>query len=202
MNIPGNRKNFGILIIILGLVLIGVIVYFVFFHDFDPQQKVVPVNISDNGQAVQLTDSNNVQDFTQNNTVTDNLPLLTDRELSQEGVKQIAASFAERYGTWSNQSNSSNLVDLKLMMTKSMQVWADDNIIATQTNDDYQEYYGMTTKAIIVEAKSFTENKAVILVGTQRTENKAGQIKTFNQNLQLDMVKSGQTWLVDGAYWQ
>ncbi|KKR14774.1 MAG: hypothetical protein UT42_C0019G0015 [Candidatus Falkowbacteria bacterium GW2011_GWA2_39_24] len=200
INIQGNRKIFGILIIVLGLVLLGVIVYFIFFHDFDKSASG-PDGLTNISQLLS-PDQSTVQDFTQTSQTT-NEPVMTTAELSQEGVKQIAASFAERLGSWSNQANASNLVDLKLMMTPSLQEWANDQIVQTKTNTkDYQEYYGITTRAVTTEAQSFTDSQATILINTQRTEVKQGQTRTFNQALKLELVKAGKTWLVDGAYWQ
>ncbi|MFH0951086.1 MAG: hypothetical protein V1765_01265 [bacterium] len=199
INIQGNRKIFGILIIVLGLVLLGVIIYFIFFHDFDKSASG-PDGLTGIGQLLSPNDTT-VQDFTKTEQGTE--PIMTTVELSQEGVKQIAASFAERLGSWSNQANASNLVDLKLMMTPSLQEWANSEIAKTQTNTkDYKEYYGITTRAVTTEAQTFTDSQAVIMVNTQRTEVKQGQTRNFNQSLKLEMVKSGQVWLVDGAYWQ
>jgi hypothetical protein len=138
-------------------------------------------------------------------TVTAVVPAASEEDKLKSDISRLAASFAERFGSYSNQGNFANLLDLKPMMTLKMQAWADNYIKQNQTGNA-SVYIGVTTKAISVSIKSLddAEGAADIVVGTQRqgSSGSMANAPTINyQTLELLFIKVNGEWKVDQATW-
>lgn len=203
----GDRKKIGLFIIILGVVIIGLIVYFLIikqnYLSKEPVEgepgstEVVPAD------EFPKTNPSNVPVNYQTYDVEQDGP----RETTADDLGKLAMSVAERFGSFSSQSNYGNFTDLKIMMTSDMKDWIDSYIeeLRNRPDGDSNSYYGITTKAINYEVKSFDDEagKAEIIVNTQRresTENINGG-EPYNQTLRLELVKVNGEWLFDAAYW-
>lgn len=117
----------------------------------------------------------------------------------ERNVMRFSMQFAERYGSFSSESNYQNLIDLKPVMTVRMQQSV-DAFIATQ--QESSEFYGVTTQAVSGVVESQTDASATVLVSTQRTETKGTSTsKSFAQQINVKLVKSGIEWKVDQADW-
>ncbi len=116
-------------------------------------------------------------------------------------LKQLAFSFAERYGSYSNEVNFKNLADLKPLMTLAMQQKVDAIIRAGEAAGSYA---GINTRALSSELVSSAGNKTAIMIKTQREKMTGSpvQAEIFYQDLLLNFVKAGEEWLVDGAEWK
>lgn len=116
-----------------------------------------------------------------------------------------ASTFAEKFGSFSNQSNFENLGDLKVMMTSEMISWAENYIRQNQAKPG-EAHYGVTTKALLPKIVDFQEGKgeATIAITTQRQEtiNNTLNPRIFYQDILLKLKKSGDKWLVAEAEWQ
>lgn len=203
MKLIDNRKNIGILVIAFGIALIGLIVYFIFFYDFSGSQQE-DLNNTEVAERQNLPQNISTPVKSQDTAATtDETPQISAQSLVQEDVRQLSSSFTERLGSWSNQADSNNLSDLKLFMTSSMQDWADDNIIASRLQlDNYDVYYGITTKAVTAEVLEYQDEYAEVMVSTKRTETEDNRTKVFNQDILIKLRRVGSAWKVDGAYWQ
>lgn len=202
-----DRKKMGILIIIVALIIIIAIIYFVFLRK---PVITVPVNIPiENGITSGLPAAEQIGTTTPGDAPQDgayNIAAETPHKLNGDDLGKQSMSFAERFGSFSNQSNYGNFTDLNMMMTDSMKTWAEKNVNDLKSKETGTAYYGITTKALTYEIKSFDDNAgtAEILVGTQRQES----TETINggtsyiQNLDLNLVKVNGDWLFDQAYWQ
>jgi len=204
-----GRKILAILIIIVGLAVIIGLVWFLFLNDS-------PVPLSGISQDQSIILDNEISDVSPVpivSTPTSTPPAVSaykiDTSLRQTGVedlKMIAAAFAERFGSYSNHSNYSNIVDLKLFMSNKMQVWADNFINEMKIKSgDSDIYYGVTTKAISQMSNKFDNGLGVaeILVKTQRRES-TGTISnttTIYQDILISFIKERGAWKVDKAYW-
>lgn len=128
------------------------------------------------------------------------------KTIGKGDVERMAISFAERFGTYSNQANFSNMVDLKLFMSRKMQIWADEYVVKqTKANNDI--YYGITTKAVTGETLNFDDatGQASVLVHARRREATmtTGNVsKIFNQDITINLIKEDQAWKIDSAYWK
>jgi hypothetical protein len=129
------------------------------------------------------------------------------REWNEDDFKQAARSFAERFGSYSSQSDFSNIEDLSLSMSSRMRSWARDYIFELRSNRDYSEdFYGITTRALIEpKIKNFDLEGAIVelSVSTQREEISAlGVADSYSQEIDIRFIKERGEWLVDSALWQ
>jgi hypothetical protein len=123
-------------------------------------------------------------------------------QTNADDLGQMAMAFAERFGSFSNQSGYSNITDLQISMTDSMRAWSATYI--TQLTSQYKNnsvFYGITTHKLLYQVNSFDDKagKASIVVTTQRTIS--GQ-QPYNQKLDLNFLKVNGDWLVDNAKWE
>lgn len=120
-------------------------------------------------------------------------------------VEAMARSFAERFGSYSNQGNFENLTDLYPFMTAKMQAWAENFIAKNKTQTTAAvEYLGVTTKALSTKIVKQEKNKIIVTVSASRRESTATQInsKIYMQDLQLVFVKDRDLWKVDEVGWK
>ena len=120
-------------------------------------------------------------------------------------LKRIAAAFAERYGSFSNESSFENILDLKVFMTASLQAWADAYVADALTKPRSPEYAGTTTRAISVDVTAFDEaaGTASLVVKAQRRQqgSTTGSDLVYYQDLKFEFLKQGETWKVDAVTW-
>ncbi len=125
---------------------------------------------------------------------------------AQAAVVRLSASFAERYGSYSNQGNFENLRDLFPLMTDRLKSATERLIVETQkTRDPSAAYFGVTTKAISSNVETFNEEAgtAKIIVSTQRAETRGvGEPVVSYQDLVLELARVGKEWRFDRASWK
>lgn len=196
-----NKNFLSVIFILLGLLLLGVIVYFIFFHDFSAPEAAVPENknintLTQKEPVVKKEESKNAVQAVK--TTSSNV---------EEDLKRLALSFAERFGSFSNQAGYQHIKDLKIFMSASMGEWADQYIqdeIAKNISNTI--YYGINTKAVSAKAQDLDieGGTAKILVSTQRAEStgSTGNTSKFTQDVIISFVKEKGAWKVSGAHWQ
>jgi Na+-transporting methylmalonyl-CoA/oxaloacetate decarboxylase gamma subunit len=199
-----NRKYIGIFIVVLSLILLGFIIYFIFIYNFSPasapEEEAKPAaeakkefnKITPEPQAIQPKIYQDKQ---------------IKRTVSEADLRQIAASFAERFGSYSNQSDFSNIEDLKLFMSRRMKNWADGYISDLKSKrGESAIYYGITTKAVSAEIKNYDQNsaQAQILVKTQRREAVGTTNNASNkyEDIKISLIKENGAWKIDEARWE
>ena len=202
-----NKKYVGILIVVAGLLLLIGIIYIIFFHKFVPKEEMKTIEQEaaqststlprEGGQTVLQEQGGAVIKYTPP----------TESEKKQEDLKRMASAFAERFGSFSNQSNYGNIGDLKIFMTSKMRVWADNYVAeAIAKKNDASIYYGITTKAVSMEIKKFDDagGAAEVLVGTRRREatGTTDNASFFQQDILIIFAKENGAWKVDNAFWQ
>ena len=116
-------------------------------------------------------------------------------------VQTLSRNFAARFGSWSTDNQGKNLQQLKSLGTKKLQAYLDNIKINYQTS----EFYGVEAKSLSSEINSLDSElgTAQVLVNTQKIEvNNKGEEHVYYQKVLLDLVKSGDNWLVDVVKWQ
>ncbi|MCK5319824.1 hypothetical protein KAJ61_00360 [Candidatus Parcubacteria bacterium] len=219
-----QKKIFGFIIILVGVILLAGIIYVFFAGDFlnligktndDPAisnnkdneiSKVLNIN-EDRINSSQDSASKDPREITignldENNTETE------DKQVSKKDLIRIAGSFAERFGTYSNQSNFGNISSLKIFMSSKMKKWSDSYIKEQkEKNYDTSIYYGITTKSVAPELKDFDDDLgfASVLISTRRREATGtmnNYSNTFTQDILIDFVIEDGAWKVDSVFWR
>jgi len=207
-----DKRKLGIIVMsLVGVVWLALIIYFFFFFKFPGSVIPVPVKA-----PVAETTTNNQPSLPAVMTpivkqaeipATTTVPPATNAEVTQSYLTKVASSFAERLGSYSNQDNYANIMDLKIQMTASMQKWADSYIAAAKKANPYSGVYqGLTTHAITSEIKNFDNAKgtADILVQTQKVVSNEAATSTaaYTEDLLVSFVKENVQWLVNNIKWQ
>jgi len=190
-----GKRLAAILIIIFALIILISLIYFMFLAPVKEQAAPVIEQPAEQTQTSSLPA-----------TTVAPKTAIRQAEVTEDDLKRLAASFVERYGSYSNQSGYVNIRDLKIFMSRSLQIWADNYIEqARQQNSPSDIYYGITTKAITTETAEFnnTAGRAEFSVATQRRESTgtSANMRTFAQTAQIVMVKEGGVWKVDRITW-
>lgn len=125
----------------------------------------------------------------------------------EENLKITARNFAERFGSFSNQSNYENVMKLFPYMSESMRRWAEQYVVQEKAKVlPHAEYYGMTTKALSVSMVVLDEKKgrAELIISTQRREvsQASSAPKVFYQDLSMTFVQEDSVWFVNEARWK
>lgn len=136
-------------------------------------------------------------------------PVLPPDSLAQlkSDLLQLSSVFAERWGSYSNQQDISNIRTLLPFMTRAMQTYAlSEERAQSVMQADPSVYLGIRTKALNVKEQQFdpSQGYAAYLVSTQRVETLGlgGSIKVWYQELDLRMTKEEGMWKVNAVYWK
>lgn len=115
----------------------------------------------------------------------------------------VARSFVERFGSFSTESDYANVDDVMTLATSSLQARL-QSIAEEARRDISSSYYGVSTRVIAMEVTTETENTASMKITTQRQESidSPANTSTSYQEIDLQLVKNGDTWLVDDFQWQ
>lgn len=199
-----NRKKIGIMLIILGLLIIALIIYFGFIKK-DKDEPIITENPVVDLPLPAGDDLTNPGDIAR--SWQPNLSAEADHVFNETDLEKRAKAFAERFGSYSNQSNYSNFSDLEIFMTKSFADWTKSYVEQLRESaPGYEVYYGISTRALTTELISFDEasGKAEINVLTERSESSAngGDLEPYQQKILLKFNKVANDWLVDAAYWE
>lgn len=214
-------KIIGIIIIILGLASLGGIAYIMFFSEANPGDIVGSLTGEGNTSIDDTMDDTTTINDSQGSSDSQKKIIIPTpigsnsesaetrdiQEMSKEDLMRMAASFTERFGSYSNQSNFNNIVDLKIFMSARMKTWA-DSFVREKRNEskDNDIYYGITTRAIAKELIEYDEDvgRAVVKITTRRREasgTTANMEDAFTQEIIVNFVKQDGAWKVDSANW-
>lgn len=129
-------------------------------------------------------------------------PLVKNQEELE--IEQRAINFAERFGSYSSQSNYAHAYAVMPLASVRMQKWLTE-MISQNAVDDISgvAFKGVMTRALGSRLSRGSEaGKASVEVDTQRieTSDTEGQ-KIVMQPIRIELVKEGERWVVDGAFW-
>ncbi len=201
LDITGIKK---IILIIGSLIIVSIIVIFVVTirTSREPQEQIVSDDTSQDSTI------NDLQ-INKKASIPEYIPQpISEEERKEREMERFVAVFIERFGTFSNQNELSNLEALKTATTPSFYQWARRYGLGIAGGSDSSVYYGITTQALnVVIDSSKQENpdvKRVYTVTTQRAEVRGfeGNAKLFAQNADVELMKEGEQWLVSGVFWK
>ncbi len=126
-------------------------------------------------------------------------------------AEAVARSFVERWGSFSTESNFGNVEDLYASMTPTMRSWATTYVVdQRKAQAGNTSFYGVTTKVVRAEVLEQSDSKIRFKITTQRTETKGTHLPTGQagapvsayQDMEVALLKQGDAWFVDGAWWK
>ena len=138
-----------------------------------------------------------ISDSVTNGTVT--IKEQTTTEAQQNGAKQIAKIFAERYGSYSNENDYQNILEVKEISSVSM--WTELSKLM-QNKQNASSYFGVTTRGATMKLTKWSDSAASVTVSTVRAETQNGKTTNKEQDAKVTLIKIGKEWLVDSFSWQ
>ncbi len=202
-----KTRNIGLIIVTIGLVLLILLVYFIFFRSSGTVEEPIIEEAPSIDFALPEADEPTI-------TQGDRPRGFEAYDISQEeehipGIEDVlilAMSFAERFGSFSNQSDYRNITDTQLFMTSSLRKWSETYVNRLRQENPVESYYSIRTISLSTRTIKYNENagEAEILVSTYRTEDKEGVdgVKNYQQDLLLELKKENDIWKVNAIYWQ
>lgn len=125
-----------------------------------------------------------------------------DGRIESASLNSLAKTFAERYGSYSNEAKFQNLRDLLPFMSGS---FVEKTQLFIDTTPIPEEYYGVTTRVVAVDVKVLDETAgtATIELTVQREEAKESpENRTITYALlRLEFVMEEGSWKVSSATW-
>lgn len=132
------------------------------------------------------------------------IPVTSQEAVTQRveasSVQTTAKIFAERYGSYSSESNFANIVDVLPLTTAEYRARLQAYVATAETPT---ELYTVTTRVVAMDVEA-EETRATVKLSTQRTESKGSlqNISIRYQDITLTLEKQGDTWLVSSATWE
>ncbi len=199
------------LFIIIGILALGLLAVSLFLVLKNKQLPTTPIDTNPVGTPSNLPPGTTVIDSSNFNTglagssaVATPIPAgLAVKPISQEesikkAVQQLAKIFIERFGSYSTDSNFSNINEVQALVTPTLWERIKPKTAAPATG----QFVGVTTQVITMEITKYEADKsAAITLTAIRSENKSGQETRTQSIANVTMVKSGNNWLVDSFAW-
>jgi hypothetical protein len=205
---PKAKLIITIIVIFILLAIIAFAIFSIMKQKVSEKINSVSINENIDSATANILNENNSGNDTSNdlnNDINNNISepvVLSEQEKVNGFLIKTSSAFSERFGSYSNQSNFENLLDLKMLMTEKMQNWVDSLIVKGGSQNAV--YYGITTKALNTNIKNSSESVSEVIVSTQRQESVGSEInsKIYYQDLIIIFTKEGGLWKVDSAIWQ
>ncbi len=129
-------------------------------------------------------------------------PTTSEPRIQATTAPTIARAFVERLGSFSTESGYKNIDDVMILASAGLQ---NDlkNLKASALKSPAKSYYGVSTRVVTIETESESAQNASIKITTSRTEsiNDPRSQTVRYQDITLNLVKSGNTWLVEDYSW-
>lgn len=203
-----RQLKFILILVVLAVVLLiggGIIAYFYWQNNGETTAVNVNNSVTETNTNNQTTNSTVKTNQNTNGTTTTPVDTPEIKELTDtQMLDQLAKSFTERYGSFSNQNDYENLLNLKIYMTKRMQEEVDEFVEESAQDDvEVEDYYGITTKILTIKQVSLEGSKAMYQITAQRNEAQGltGANKTYTQGANIEFKKADAQWKVHKFTW-
>lgn len=188
-----NRRNKIIIIIVI--ILLVLLALLLFWYRF-LREPIIP-------GAVVVIDEPAAEVTTLPEPETGTPPTIPVRTTQEVSVETLTLTFTERYGSYSNEAEFQNLLDLEPLVTSRFMAEIKTMIASIEVEDYYR---AITTRVISMNITTLDETAglASVSVTTQREEAIGSPLNSEvrYETLVLDLVKQGGVWLVEDATWQ
>ncbi len=130
---------------------------------------------------------------------------------NEADIRNSSIFVVENMGSYSTDTyDFVNLRNAKLLATNEMKNYIDSLILSYQQNNPKNnQYYGVTTKALSVEILTIevvdSGEPVQVVVSTQRIETMGENnpiSSTKYRKMEVELIKTGDKWLVSSARWQ
>ncbi len=178
---------------LLIILLVLVVLFGLFFGWWWWKQREQPV-VSQPPITNQPSATTTVPDEQVQETLSQQIVGKSEQEIGDyASIVNNSRYFVERFGSFSTGAAWQNIDDIRSVVTE--QVYNDLSSLRASTVGEQMDY-SLSTKSLSVSVESQTENSAVVLVKTQKREVSEGNERVFYQDIDLQLTKQGNSWLV------
>ena len=204
-----NNRKVAVLIILFSIILLIAIIYFFFFRNRSVEEEIVESENTEQEIPTRIINQDTKEEpqeteIPERKVVQNNSRDIRARTKNKFDLERIASSFAERFGSFSNHSSLDNLLDLEILMSKTMQAQIEKQVTEHQLNTDYKdEYSGISTRAISSQALEFDDQKGRAKVSVKTQREKSGvENSVYYQDILINFIRENGEWKVYSAIWQ
>ena len=189
------------LFIIVGLI-VGILVAILLFLNYRRNaNNLPPADAFISQQSGDTTDPGGDVVVDKTNTTNKEVPVVPYSD--EVYARQLAKIFVERFSSFSSQGDNGQITDTMSLATPEMQAW-----MKTQMKTNSKDYEGTVTTVLATKVLEKTvRNASVAVEAQQMLEKKSAEVTgsvTRDQRIRkgkVTLVQIGNTWLVDGLYW-
>lgn len=194
------RARIFVVVSLIVLLVLGISIFLIISAKNKAAQEQVQNTPTTTENIVEKNNFDSAQLGQGATTVTPGMPVkkLTSVEVEQNGVEQLAKIFAERYGTYSTDSNFQNIKDVQDLVTPAL--WT--KLKAKITTGPAANFVGATAKVITSDLSDWDGASATVQMQATVVKEQNGVSTTLHQNVVVSMVKSGSSWLVNDFTWK
>lgn len=118
----------------------------------------------------------------------------TTLEAEQNGVRQLAKVFVERYNTFSSDNNYDNIRDVEELVTPTLWSKISGRLTSPQPEG---EFTAVTSEIMNTTLSDWSANRATVTLNGRKLTESNGQTTETMQTVTVVMVKLGTNWLAD-----
>ncbi|MDQ5952318.1 MAG: hypothetical protein QG626_445 [Patescibacteria group bacterium] len=180
-----SRKKIEVIVAVVVLVLLAILLYLA------TRQPAAEPQVSDLPQAQSTS-----------------LPPVDPKTVPAPGVVSagtVARTFIERFGSYSSETDFANVDDVMKLATPTYQSELDTLVNGYRRQFDAEAgYTGVSTQVISMKTVTETDAATTFLVTTQREEavGTPGNTTLRYQDAEVNLIKSGDSWLVNDLTWK
>lgn len=181
-----DRRKVTIGIIAVCLLIVAAVLSYFAVQKKEKTNTNTPTNINAATNTVIVSNTNTARE-------------LTEEEKARNEVTRIATIFAERYGTYTNVFDSSDVQSVASFVTDSYLKTLQQAAINANASGTTE----ITAQVLNAEVNSITvASSAVVTVSTLRSQSNANtNANVVKQDLSVRFVKVDSDWKVDGSTW-
>ena len=196
------RARLFIIISVVVFLILGISIGLLFLRRSQNKPEVTPPVVVETGDA---TTTNSLPLITTpvktpvENSVPTGLQVKerTPEEVTQNGVKQYAKIFIERYATYSTDSNFQNIRDVEGLVTPRFWRVLSPQLATTPATGSFT---GVTTQVVMVSILNWQNTLATVELKTkQMTTKGTSPAATTYVTYKVKMEKLANAWLVDSV---
>ncbi len=187
-----------IMVAVVGLSFIGFIIWFLILRD--PTVVVEPI---DNTNTTEVTDNTSTVPAPAPVVIPTPAPEAQPAVVERATIEALAKAFAERYSSYSTESNFSNITDLYSQMTTSFATKSQQDVAIGQSKPPATTFSATIARAIKVDLVNFDPAggtaKAEVMLQIQQLTSASDPGTVSYQTMVLTMIKVDTAWKVDSA---
>lgn len=198
------NKNLKTVLIVIFAVLIMLTAALAVLYLVRGDDEATNTNTSNsNVNAVENTNSSVTVNTNANTNAAANTNVDTVQGIDiTEDSQLLSETFAERYGSFSTDTDFANIEGLYIYMTDSYKT-SQQASVATQRANASSESYGVTTNVITTALNTTNESYAKYTHETRRVKTRIGEDdNAYNQTIVIELQYTDNGWRVNNATWK